>query len=167
MLHAPPSHRHTAIPIFRALSAGFWEMPGPGKAITPIGSASRIWSLRLKAAVFLWRGEWQATRTLPDAGFQLASINRWPRLAGRLATRSNFLKRGHSRWDAARQSATCLSASRRTVRSRICSKVDQKFRAEDSKQIELFDLLQVFDRISGHLIFGLSVFAIVIATCAE
>ena len=30
-------------------------MPGPGKAVTPVGSTSSIWSLRLKDAAFRWR----------------------------------------------------------------------------------------------------------------
>src|SRR5208282_2071916 len=44
------SNLHTGMPSFFALSARFAEIPEPGKAMTPIGSTSSIWSLRLNGA---------------------------------------------------------------------------------------------------------------------
>ncbi len=50
-LYAPPSSNfHTGMPSFLALSARLAEMPEPGKTITPMGSVSSIWSLRLNGA---------------------------------------------------------------------------------------------------------------------
>jgi len=49
--HVPPNFQ-TGMPSFLALSARFAEMPEPGNTMTPIGSKSRIWSLRLKGAAF-------------------------------------------------------------------------------------------------------------------
>ena len=47
--HAPPN-RQTGMPSFLALSARLPWMPVPGKTMTPIGSTSSIWSLRLNGA---------------------------------------------------------------------------------------------------------------------
>lgn len=47
--HAPPNFQ-IGMPSFFALSARLSWMPVPGKTMTPIGSTSSIWSLRLKGA---------------------------------------------------------------------------------------------------------------------
>src|SRR6516225_965307 len=54
--YAPPNVQ-TGMPSFLALSARLAEMPEPGKAMTPVGSTSRIWSLRLNGAALLWRDQ--------------------------------------------------------------------------------------------------------------
>src|SRR5262249_25779863 len=54
--YAPPNVQ-TGMPSFLALSARLAEMPEPGKTMTPIGSTSRIWSLRLKGAALAWRAQ--------------------------------------------------------------------------------------------------------------
>src|SRR5215468_10545922 len=54
--YAPPNVQ-TGMPSFLDLSARLAEMPEPGKTMTPIGSTSRSWSLRLKGAALPWRDQ--------------------------------------------------------------------------------------------------------------
>ena len=53
----------------RALSARFAEIPEPGKAMTPIGSTSSIWSLRLKGAERI-AAKWADHRKVPQIAFK-------------------------------------------------------------------------------------------------